>query len=222
MLFEDLKSLETNDEISKNDILKILKKWAENVSVFDIMNSTSKFRESCKYVKEEYKGHFDDIYVKNFYMRIKDIKKDNKDYKDNINKKTFLKAIDYFKKQDDQRKVENKIKSKIKNKVENKVENKLENNEEIKLENEVEKNEKDKIKTKLESKENGTKVQRLIYYLICIYTTFILDEPIHHVGSIFPGNTKVRYENGTYYCPVKNNNVGNLKAVCRFCIAKQG
>ena len=186
MLFEDLKSLGANDEISKNDILKILKKWAENVSVFDIMNSTSKFRESCKYVQEEYKGHFDDIYVKNFYMRVKDIKKDDTDYKDNVNKKTFLKAIDYFKKQDDQRKTRNKIKS------------------------------------KLESKENGTKTQRLIYYLICIYTTFILDEPIHHVGSTFPGHTKVRYENGTYYCPVKNNNVNNLKAVCRFCIAKQG
>ncbi|MEA4957383.1 hypothetical protein SDC9_32117 [bioreactor metagenome] len=182
MLFEDLKSLENNEKISKNDVLKILKKWAENVSVFDIMNSTTRFRESCKYVQKEYKGYFDEIYVKNFYMRVKDILKDKNNYNDNVNRKLFLKAIEYFQKQDSEMEISNK----------------------------------------LYDKEEVIESHRLIYYLICIYTTFILDEPIHHVGSTFPGHTKVRYENGKYYCPVKNNNINNLKAVCRFCIAKQG
>lgn len=178
-MFEDLKSLESKDKLYKNDILKILKKWAENISIFDIMESTSRFRDACKYVQHEYKGHFDDIYVKNFYMRVKDISKDNNDYKGNVNKKFFLKAITYFQKQDERYK------------------------EEI-------------------GEGTTTAKYRLIYYLICIYTTFVLDEPIHHVGSTFPGHTKVRYENGVYYCPVKANNSNNPRAVCRYCIAKQG
>lgn len=178
MMFEDLKSLESIDKISKNDVLQILRKYAKNISVFDIMNSTSNFREACKYVQGEYKGHFDDIYVKNFYMRIKDIITDKTVYDGFFNKKLFLKAIDYFQKQDKEREIIDK--------------------------------------------ENDFHSQRLIYYLICIYTTFVLNEPIHHVGSIFPGHRKVRYENGLYYCPVKANNSNNPKAVCRYCIAKQG
>jgi uncharacterized protein (UPF0305 family) len=178
MLFEDLKSLESLDKISKNNILDILKKWAKNISVFDIMESTNKFRDACKYVQDEYKGHFDDIYVKNFYIRVKDIITDNNNYDEYVNKKLFLKAISYFQKQDKER---------------------------------------EKI-----DKGNELFSQRLIFYLICIYTTFILDEPIHHVGSTFPGHTKVRYKNGVYYCPVKANNSGNPKAVCKYCIAKQG
>lgn len=173
MLFEDLKSLQFKNEISKNDILKILKKWAETISIFDIMNSTNMFREACKYVHEEYKSHFDDIYVKNFFMRIKDITTDNNNYNGHVNKKLFLKAINYFQTQDKER-----------------------------------------------DKENELYSHRLIYYLICIYMTFVLNEHIHHVGSIFPGHTKVRHVNDVYYCPVKANNSNNPKAVCKYCIAK--
>ncbi|RBQ24355.1 hypothetical protein ALNOE001_02830 [Candidatus Methanobinarius endosymbioticus] len=175
MMFKDLKSLEDNEKILKNDILKVLKKYAKNISVFDIMNSTSRFRDTCKYVQDEYKGHFDDIYVKNFYMRIKDIKMDENRYDGHVNKKLFLKAIDYFQKQDEKREY-----------------------------------------------ADDSSSYRLIYYLICIYTTFVLDEPIHHEGSVFPGHEKVKYENSVYYCPVKANNSNNPKAVCRYCIAKQG
>lgn len=178
MIFEDLKVLGNNEKISKNDILAILKKYAKNISVFDIMNSTQRFREACKYVQFEYKGHFDDIYVKNFYMRVKDIASNNHDYNGNVNKKLFLRAINYFQKQDNER-------------------------EEL-------------------DKGNDFYSQRLIYYMVCIYTTFVLDEPIHAVGSVFPGHTKVRYKNGSYYCPVKANNSNNPKAVCKYCIAKQG
>jgi len=54
------------------------------------------------------------------------------------------------------------------------------------------------------------------YKLISFYTTFILDEPIHPVGMPFPGGFKVKYENGTYYCPVKENQKDNPGAVCEF------
>ncbi|KZX13095.1 DUF2115 family protein [Methanobrevibacter curvatus] len=177
-MFKDFKKLKSKEIIYKNDLLDALKKYAKNISIFDIMSSTSNFRDACKYVRDEYKGHFDDIYIKNFYMKVAEIGIDDKEYNEKIHKKKYLKAIDFFSNQD-------------------------ENREE-------------------EDPENEFKKQRQIYYLICIYTTFILEEPIHAVGSIFPGHTKVREDNGKFYCPVKANNTTNPKAVCRFCLAHQG
>jgi uncharacterized protein (UPF0305 family) len=60
-----------------------------------------------------------------------------------------------------------------------------------------------------------------LYTLISLYTTFILDEPIHMVGTLFPGGFRVKYENKIYYCPVKEAQKDNPNAVCGFCIAEQ-
>ncbi|MDR2873512.1 MAG: DUF2115 family protein [Methanobrevibacter sp.] len=177
-MFDDLKKLEANEKISKNDVLEVLKKWAKKISVFDIMTSTYKFREACKYVRNEYKGHFDDIYVKNFYMRVGEIAHSQNNYEGYVPKEKFIKAIDFFTTQD-----------------------------------------KNRDKEELKYTHNN---QRTIYYIICVYTTFIVEEPIHHVGSTFPGHTKVKEINGKFYCPVKANNTPNSKAVCRFCLSVQG
>ena len=61
----------------------------------------------------------------------------------------------------------------------------------------------------------------VIYQIISIYTSFILDEPIHIVGTEFPGGFKVKFENDTYFCPVKEKQANNPNAVCGFCIAEQ-
>ncbi|AXV37034.1 MAG: hypothetical protein CIT01_01840 [Methanobacterium sp. BRmetb2] len=60
-----------------------------------------------------------------------------------------------------------------------------------------------------------------IYKIISLYTTYILEEPIHIVGTPFPGGFEVKYENGDYYCPVKDKQKDNPNAVCGFCIAIQ-
>ncbi|HMK53146.1 MAG TPA: DUF2115 domain-containing protein [Methanobacteriaceae archaeon] len=60
-----------------------------------------------------------------------------------------------------------------------------------------------------------------IYKIISLYTTFILEEPVHQVGTLFPGGLRVKEDKGTYFCPVKRNNENNPLAVCPFCIAKQ-
>ena len=59
------------------------------------------------------------------------------------------------------------------------------------------------------------------YMILSLYTTFILEEPVHPVGTPFPGGLKVREEESIYYCPVKDNNQNNPLAVCGFCIAHQ-
>ena len=61
----------------------------------------------------------------------------------------------------------------------------------------------------------------VIYQIISIYTSFVLDEPIHVVGSEFPGGFKVKFEDGKYLCPVKEKQEDNPNAVCGFCIAEQ-
>jgi uncharacterized protein (UPF0305 family) len=61
----------------------------------------------------------------------------------------------------------------------------------------------------------------IIYQIISIYTSFVLDEPIHVVGTEFPGGFKVRYDGDNYFCPVKEKQENNPNAVCGFCIAVQ-
>lgn len=61
----------------------------------------------------------------------------------------------------------------------------------------------------------------LFYVIISLYVTYITEEPVHHVGSEFPGNLKVEKINGEYFCPVKEKHKNNINATCHFCIAKQ-
>lgn len=57
--------------------------------------------------------------------------------------------------------------------------------------------------------------------IISIYTTFILEESIHPVGTQFPGGFTLRYEKGEYLCPVKDKQKDTPSALCRFCVSKQ-
>jgi len=72
-----------------------------------------------------------------------------------------------------------------------------------------------------EDMEDADPAFQMIYSIISLYTTFIKDEPIHQVGSLFPGGFTVKKEGDKYTCPVKDNNNNNPLAVCPFCIAEQ-
>lgn len=61
----------------------------------------------------------------------------------------------------------------------------------------------------------------LIYVITSLYTTFILEEPIHPVGSEFPGSLFVEEIDGKYFCPVKDNQKDNVNAICHLCLAEQ-
>ncbi len=60
-----------------------------------------------------------------------------------------------------------------------------------------------------------------IYRIISLYTTFVLEEPVHPVGTPFPGGLKVKYNGEKYLCPVKERQKNNPGAVCGFCISEQ-
>ena len=57
--------------------------------------------------------------------------------------------------------------------------------------------------------------------IVATYTAFILEESIHPVGTRFPGGFVLRYENGVYYCPVKEKQINTPSALCRFCVSLQ-
>ena len=61
----------------------------------------------------------------------------------------------------------------------------------------------------------------LIYGIVSLYTTFVLEEPIHPVGTPFPGSLEVEEIDGKYYCPVKDANIDSPNAVCKMCLAEQ-
>lgn len=71
-----------------------------------------------------------------------------------------------------------------------------------------------------ESKESKTKFP-LIYAIVSLYTTYVLEEPIHPVGTPFPGSLQVEEHDGVFYCPVKEANLESPNAVCKMCIAEQ-
>lgn len=60
-----------------------------------------------------------------------------------------------------------------------------------------------------------------IMFLSILYANYILEEPVHPVGTEFPGSQKVTKKEGIYYCPARDGNLENPNAFCRLCIAQQ-
>jgi len=57
--------------------------------------------------------------------------------------------------------------------------------------------------------------------IVAIYTTFILEASVHPIGTLFPGGFELKFENEIYLCPVKEKNLNNPYALCKFCVSKQ-
>ena len=83
----------------------------------------------------------------------------------------------------------------------------------------------DAIKTLMSNRENQTEKSKskfpLIGCIASIYTTFLLEELIHKVGTLFPGSLKVEEKDGKFYCPVRDANIDTPNAVCNICLAEQ-
>lgn len=78
------------------------------------------------------------------------------------------------------------------------------------------------LKSNRESQKEKPKSKiSLVGCMTSIYTTFILEEPIHEVGTVFPGSLKIEEKNGKFYCPVKDANIDSPNAVCNICLAEQ-
>ena len=172
----ELKKLSPQDEITKDEIMEILKKYASIISVYDLMMATAHMRKDGEYVHANYREKYLEIYIKYFIMRMKEVL-ENDDYDNQaiIDKQSFDESFPMLERTF----------------------------------------EKERIS---QSKEDKFP---LIYVITSLYTTFILEEPIHPVGSEFPGSLKVEERNGKFLCPVKDNQKENVNAICHLCLAEQ-
>ena len=173
----ELNELTPQEEITKSELMEILKKYAGLVSVYDLMLASARMRKDGEYVHANYREKYLEIYIKYFLMRMKEILA-NDDYTDSsIDKKSFDESFPM-------------------------------------LERTFEKEREETF---------GSQDDKfpLIYVITALYTTFVLEEPIHPVGSEFPGSLKVEKRNGTFLCPVKDNQKDNADAICHLCLAEQ-
>jgi len=94
---EKLDELDFSREISKNELLDVLKKEASNIHMHDIMMASAFIHEDAKYMHAGYREDFIENFTKAFINRFKDIKEDKTNYDGNINTeslKEFLEVLE--------------------------------------------------------------------------------------------------------------------------------
>ncbi|KZX16329.1 hypothetical protein MBCUT_08810 [Methanobrevibacter cuticularis] len=68
---------------------------------------------------------------------------------------------------------------------------------------------------------DGEEKFNIISILVTFYSVFLIQKPIHPVGTTFPGeNLKIKEINDEYFCPVKSKQIKNPNSLCSFCICK--
>ena len=171
----ELKELSSNDNVSKDELMEILKRYARIISVQDLMLATARMRKDGEYVQKNYREKYLKVYIKYFIMRMKEVKEFD-DYDNvNIDKESFDTSFPMLERTFEKERLGNADDNKF----------------------------------------------TLIYVITALYTTFILEEPIHPVGSEFPGSLFVEERNGEFFCPVKDNQKDNVNAICHLCLAEQ-
>lgn len=98
VMLDEFSQIALNEgDLSGNSILKILKRYASTVSVFDMMAVSGEIMEENKYVQENYREESQKSYVKAFLCRVNEIVRDANDYPKLIDKTDFKKAIETLK-----------------------------------------------------------------------------------------------------------------------------
>ena len=171
----ELKELSLKSNVSKDELMEILKKYARIISVQDLMMATARMRKDGEYIQKNYREKYLKVYIKYFIMRMKEVKEFNDYENTNIDKASFDTSFPMLERTFEKESLGNADDDKF----------------------------------------------PLIYVITALYTTFILEEPIHPVGSEFPGSLFVEDKNGEFFCPVKDNQKDNVNAICHLCLAEQ-
>ena len=172
----ELKELSPKENITKKELMDILKKYAAIISVYDLMMATAHMRKDGEFIHANYREKYLEVYIKYFIMRMKEVlMKEDYEHDAIIDKIAFDESFPMLERTF----------------------------------------EKERLTASKDDKFP------LIYVITALYTTFILEEPIHPVGSEFPGSLKVEEINGEYFCPVKENQKDNVNAICHLCLAEQ-
>ncbi len=96
-MVEKLDDLDFNNEITKPNLLKVLKNEARTVHIQDIMKASHYLREDARFMPPIERDDYISRFTKAFFSRIKDIKDDKAEYSGQVNPtklKEFLKVLD--------------------------------------------------------------------------------------------------------------------------------
>ena len=100
----------------------------------------------------------------------------------------------------------------------------LKGHEQVHAEDELDAQEYDSLLHSIRDKNDleGRKREALTRFsgLVLAYLVFILREPLHPVGMVFPGGMRIMQMEAHYYCPVKDKQSGTGISFCEFCICK--
>ncbi len=177
---ETIEELDLSGNVSKSELIHVLKKEASRIHMYDLMRTSAHLHEEGMYMQADYRKNFINIFIKEFINRFKEVNEDKKEHNGYIEGKTLQKFL-----------------------------------KTIKMERKIQKKD-----LKINSGKYFLKFAKMAE-IIAVYTTFILESPVHPVGTLFPGKLTLKSENNEYLCPVKEKNLNNPYALCRFCVSKQ-
>lgn len=92
-----LNDLNFEHELTKNELLKVLKNEARSIHIQDIMKASNFLRDDAKFMPPRERDDFIARFTKAFFTRIKNIKDDKSKYEGSVNPirfKEFLKVQD--------------------------------------------------------------------------------------------------------------------------------
>lgn len=78
----------------------------------------------------------------------------------------------------------------------------------------------DSIKEKNDYEDKKREALSRFTSLVLAYLVFIVKEPLHPVGMIFPGGQRITQKELHYYCPVKDKQAETNISFCEFCICE--
>jgi len=96
-MVEKLEELNFKEKITKNELLKVLKKEARSIHIQDIMRASNFLREDAQFMPSRERDEYIARFTKAFFTRIKDIKDDQSEYSGDVNLeklREFLKVQD--------------------------------------------------------------------------------------------------------------------------------
>ena len=92
-IITDLKDLCESDSITKNELLDLLKRYVQTISVYDQMMTTARLRKDGEFITTNYRDKYLKIYIENFIMRIKEVLMKSITYDDEIDVKSIKESF---------------------------------------------------------------------------------------------------------------------------------
>ncbi len=98
-MVEKIEDLDFSKKITKNELLKVLKKEASKIHMNDIMLASAYIQEDAKFMHAGYREDFVENFTKAFIIRFKDIREDKKEYNGYIDNKKLQEFLNVLNKQ---------------------------------------------------------------------------------------------------------------------------